>query len=522
MKKIFLIHPFLFALFPILFLFSHNFNQVPFSEIWLPTAAVLAMTVLLFFLGTLLLKNSQKAALATSLFLVLCFSYGHVLEVLRAWPMLEVVLRRSRYLFAFWCFLFLLVFYFSIKTRKNLNKLSVFLSLVAFFLVIIPLVEIGVYKVERGFGWQDRQRFSKEEMISTETTHLANSPDIYYIVLDRYERADNLKEIYGFDNQEFIDYLSGKGFYVATESNANYGTTHHSLASSLNMEYLDFLREKYGEDTNSLLPFFTLIEDHQIQRFLKAKDYKFFHFGSYYGPTRKNKYADVSVNFYPLPEFAMMLYKTSIFCPVGTQLRIIDFRFLQWQALQYKFDNLAETTQIPGPKFVFAHIISPHGPFVFDQNGEYLAEEEAAKRDDRDNYVNQLVFLNKEIKQLIDKLLSDPDNLPVIILQSDEGRYPARFWVEGEVFNWQEASKSELKEKMGILNAYYLPHMETKILYPFITPVNSFRLIFNLYFEAKLELLPDKSYIYADPKRALKFIEVTDKIRETKGKDEKE
>ena len=48
--------------------------------------------------------------------------------------------------------------------------------------------------------------------------------------------------------------------------------------------------------------------------------------------------------------------------------------------------------------------------------------------------------------------------------------------------------------RMSILNAYYV-NAETKTsLYATITPVNSFRIIFNHYFGYNLPLLEDTSY----------------------------
>lgn len=49
---------------------------------------------------------------------------------------------------------------------------------------------------------------------------------------------------------------------------------------------------------------------------------------------------------------------------------------------------------------------------------------------------------------------------------------------------------------MKILNAFYLPGVNTDVLYPNISPVNTFRLVFNLYFNTDLQLLADESFVY--------------------------
>ena len=56
---------------------------------------------------------------------------------------------------------------------------------------------------------------------------------------------------------------------------------------------------------------------------------------------------------------------------------------------------------------------------------------------------------------------------------------------------------------MRILNAYYLPPIKNTAgkgnqqLYSIITPVNTFRVIFNEYFGGRFERLPDISYYSA-------------------------
>ena len=106
---------------------------------------------------------------------------------------------------------------------------------------------------------------------------------------------------------------------------------------------------------------------------------------------------------------------------------------------------------------------------------------------------------------------------PIIILQADEGPFPPRLKL---IQDWAQATGKELKIKMGILNAYYLPGIDKNVLYPSITPVNSFRIVFNLYFNINFELLPDESYVYsvyADERGPYKFTNVTNKLRGNSG-----
>ena len=176
-------------------------------------------------------------------------------------------------------------------------------------------------------------------------------------------------------------------------------------------------------------------------------------------------------------------------------------------------EKLAEIPNIKEPTFVFAHLLITHDPYVFDRNGEFLTDEEFFKRSGKENYVNQVIIANKKLRQLIEKLLSLSSVPPIIVLQSDEGPWPRRFQLDPPSFDWRQATKKELRQKLGILNAYYLPNVDKSHLYKSITPVNTFRLIFNLYFKTNLELLPDESYAFVDQNHPYKFFNVTDRVR---------
>ena len=63
---------------------------------------------------------------------------------------------------------------------------------------------------------------------------------------------------------------------------------------------------------------------------------------------------------------------------------------------------------------------------------------------------------------------------------------------EGIIF--ENPSALFIFENTGILNAYYLPRYCRSGLYPGITPVNSFRIVFNSCFSAEFDLLPDETY----------------------------
>ena len=271
-KWLSVVHPLLFAVFFVLALYSANMAEVSPSEIVLPLLAAIGFALLVLLLALLLIglirklqkpqKSSQpyqvwdrkKAAIITSIFVVLFFAFGHIIAAITGD---RVTLG---FLLPLVCLaIFFTVAYFVVTTHRDLGKLTIALNMVAITLVIIPTISIVVNetnstgKYSTVTGGID---INSVDLMKPETLH-----DIYYIILDRYASVSTLKEVYDFDNSEFLNYLSSIGFYVANESRANYTKTRSSLASSLNMEYINYLSDQYGEEYQDLGPIYEIMED---------------------------------------------------------------------------------------------------------------------------------------------------------------------------------------------------------------------------------------------------------------------
>jgi hypothetical protein len=152
----------------------------------------------------------------------------------------------------------------------------------------------------------------------------------------------------------------------------------------------------------------------------------------------------------------------------------------------YDFDQLNNIPlEIKSPKFVYAHIVAPHPPLVFGLNGEWVNLPE--NLDDagwRKAYTDEIQYVNHRILQVVREIISISAVPPVIIIQADHG-----------------AMISDQENYPEILSAYYLPGDGSASLYPTITPVNTYRTIFNQYFGGTYLHLEDKTYIsrYSSP-----------------------
>jgi hypothetical protein len=504
-------HPFLFVMFPVLFLYANNEGEVSLRQIFLPLAVLIALTVLLWIFTGLALKNKVKGALVVSLLWVLFFSYGHFSRFASHLFIGDFIIGQPRYTLLLWGILFCAGSYFIIRARTNFHRLTNLVNVIAATLVLISVFNITYYEINNGVP----DLSATGHNMDTEQVQLtppAKLPDIYYIILDRYGSPRTLHDVYGFDNTAFLSFLTDTGFYIASASNANYPATQLSLASSLNMQYINYLVG--NQESNNMSPVFKVLEDYSVWHLLKRNGYTYIHFGSWSGPTAKNRYADVNINYFKLPltEFQRALYHTTMLYPIGRTF-IFDERKEQWDRTLYQLDELAKIPDIKEPTFVFAHFLVPHDPYVFSSDGRFITSAEDTTRSRNEAYIAQIVFINNKFRELIPNILARSEVPPVIIIQSDEGPYPRRYDLYESSFNWEQATEEELRQKMGILNAYYLPDKDKSALYPSITPVNSFRIVFNLYFNSELELLPDRSYIFGDSKHPLKFNDVTEKIK---------
>jgi len=343
-------------------------------------------------------------------------------------------------------------------------------------------------------------------------------PDIYYIILDGYPSEESLLKYRGYDNSEFINYLESSGFYVASNSFSNYPITHQSLASSLNMKYVNYLAEVAGPTSTNPTFLFELIQACQVCQFLQSQGYKYIHFGSWYKPMILNENADININYFKtrIPDFTSMFLDSTFFTMIFpmSDAKVIrdvefrktdDFKIENYERTLHNFDVLEKIPQNHEPTFVVAHFTIPHGPHVFDKDGSYLTPEKAKEIPAGEIYHIQVSIINEKIKHLIDKLLTNSDEAPIIIIQGDHG-------AGGQgVKDWNNATKENLETRLGILNAYYLPSGKESVLYPSISPVNTFRVVFNQYFDTNLEILPEKYYVHNEG-NPFQFINVTEKI----------
>lgn len=520
MNRRYLLHPFLFAIYPVLFLFAENIQQFRLNVLLTPLFVVISLTGLIYFLLALALKRRiELSAVLTSFLVVSLLYYNRILGILEKYFPQSPVEIKSVYLWGVF-FIFTGLVYLCLRYKNNLLPLNQLLSVVSFVLIIFPIITIVSYESKTGrmLDIAPAESLSQSEIMGSE-----ENPDIYYLILDRYGGRKALEEQYGFNNEDFYKYLEQKGFYVADEASTNYPKTFLSLAASLNMSYLDDFAEGVGAEKSADESVVTpILRDNEVIRFLKKKGYTIVNIGSWWTPTQTNPYADVNYYlknkaYFGADEFTTGYVNTTIAAPYlksffkdPTAVSDDPNNNIHRSTILYEVDALKRASEIPGPKFVFMHLPLPHDPFVFDANCVPITEDIVDKNSHQVNYLNQLQCANIFAKEMVETILASDKN-SVILLQSDEGPFPMNEEIS-ENQGWGTASDTSLREKFPILQSYYVPG-EKPAFYEEISPVNSFRVVFNSLFGTKYDLLPDRSYVFQDEENYYNLIEVTERLR---------
>ncbi|RMD86360.1 MAG: hypothetical protein D6808_03540 [Candidatus Dadabacteria bacterium] len=321
----------------------------------------------------------------------------------------------------------------------------------------------------------------------------SKTPDVFYIILDGYARGDTLKEIYGFDNKDFLNFLRNEGFYIAERCTTNYPQTISSIASSLNMDYISSLAPSVPPDYIGRLPLMRLIRKGRVIKTLRSLGYTIV--------TASTGVSDIEI-----PGSDRVIKPPGgnpVIEEIMSQIKL-PFAMDYLSGLLYKkhrdrilatLDSFREIGSSKNPVFYYAHIMLPHPPFIFRADGTFSPPRKRFSYGDgnffgdrtnyKKKYIAQLSYLNNRMERIVSTLLSR-DTKPIIIVQSDHG--------SGSTYNMTKLNRDSLKERFGILCAFYFPDHNYSLLYSDISPVNIFRVVFNSAFRGGLPMLPDRSY----------------------------
>ncbi len=507
-------HPLLLSIYPIAHLYARNFVFIPIENTFRILAVTLAFA--LFFLAAfkILLKDWALAGVLSSLLVVLFYTFGHAANAIEAWTINLQITFDVSILGWIWLAALLVLSLLALKFRLP-EQTTPLLNIVAAVLVIAPVISIASYAIAvSGSVSADEAKLSelRGEQEAEEGMSQVAGPDIYFIILDGYQRADTLLDSYGYDNSAFTEGLQERGFYLASSSRSNYLNTNYSLNTSLNLMYYHefpdqiLLKSKYDLQTN------------YVSDFLRRQGYEIVVFDSGSDDTN-DQYADIFVTPKSsqsdgeqfINPFEQLLLRTTAAALLfqGSSLdagpgeasdvfaKAVNRELAQRRELiTHAFGNLADYGASGGEQLLFSHIILPHFPFLYGPDGEELQYHQNLKlywyEVEPENYIEyyiyQLDYLNQAVLDAVDEVLAASERPVVIVVQSDHG--------DSKFIDFDEPTSVGVDARSAILNAIYYSDGNYESLYQSVTPVNTFRLIFNHWFGTDYPLLPDRTFFH--------------------------
>ncbi len=465
--------------------FTENYDFVPAKEALLLTGVYLGFSLLLSLLLWLLYRNFTKANLAALYIMSFHFFFGSVHDGLkRIFP--SSFITKYTFILPAAVVLFILVLIL-LKKRKAPLQLTYYLNILLLVLLLADTIVLSgkilkkkktAYSVPDGF---------------TACKNCPN-PDIYFILADEYAGNTELKDLFQFDNKVFLDQLASRNFHTIRESQSNYNYTPFSVASILNMDYLDL---KGKDRTKPDLAYcYEAIRDNKLLQFLKSHTYTFYNYSVF---DFEGQPAQTSATF--LPVKTRLITAQTFLSRFDKEIR---FNFVhRWKskknqeiltyANKHNNENIYDLTwklaekKTSSPKFVYAHLMMPHYPYYFDKTGkeypfEKLQEDNQVNKAD---YIEYLQYSNKKLLELVDHILLTSSLPPIIVLMGDHGFRHFRQPVGPKYYFLN-------------LSTIHLPSKNYSGFNDSLTAVNLFRTILNTDFGQRLPYLKDSTSYLQD------------------------
>jgi uncharacterized membrane protein len=461
------------------------------ADVARPMLFVLVLTAIAWGLISFLWRDIEKGAVGASALVVCCILYGQVFHA----PQGAVTL-------SIWCILAITL----IVLASWKVKATGILNIISFFLVVSSLGSI----MYRTVYVPNESTAGRLPIVGKMAG--PDSPDVYYIILDGYGRHDSLQQFMNYSNEDFLDGLRKRGFYVANQSHSNYVQTEISIPSSLNMNFIPNLIPNMDTDATQRVTLDHLATTNEASRQFTARGYKTAVVTSGYAifdgiPATYEFHGKENRSL-----FESTLASSSPLASENSDDRMFQQRRDELQGALESVRNMAGRRS--SPRFIFTHILAPHPPFVWDAEGrpvrpkipfgiwdgsDYI-NSGLTREDYRIGYTGQVTTLNRLVLKTVDAVLAKPGIRPIIIIQGDHGS--KRFLDQNDL------SKTDVRECFSNLFAILAPPSVQKLIYPTMTPVNELRCVMDGLFDAKFPMLEDRSW-YSEFRHPYHFTEVT-------------
>jgi Sulfatase len=476
----------------ILFFILHGINEfgnsLPFWDTALYTAVLILASAIVYYLYVLKFKNKTKAGVFVSGLLVVFLFFGSFQDFLSANKYTASLASMETSVMI--AGVGLLLFLFWLKAKKEISASFIrYVNLLFLLFITIEIIIVPLLFLKSG-----NELKLSENKAELKTCDTCSKPPVYLVILDGYAGKYTLQKHFQYNNENFYTQLSAKGFYVADSSFSNYRITVFSMASLLNMGYLN--NAGPFDESNSFLfrKSIKSIENNTITKFFLQAGYRINNYSQFDLPkspaTTRNEFWGGNLR---------LLTSQTMYNRVMKYLPFLLSRYKITNWARKKINNgiwehthnalektITEAKQQNNqqPHFTYVHLNIPHDPYLCDSIGNRIditVAKNYTPLEKQDAYLQYLVYANKIILNWVNEIQAVTKGKAVIMIMSDHGVRPLAY-------------KDQWTRRVDNLNAIYLPAKDYSKWYKGVSNVNQFRLLLNELFHQNLPLLPDKDF----------------------------
>jgi hypothetical protein len=479
--------PLLASIYPPLLHYANNVSILVISSFLRFAGFSLLIALTLYILAIALLKrNGLKAANAVFIFLIFYNSYGLAYNYFLQLDKFRV---EHYTLLPLYIFVGIYVSWLVTKFSNNYNhKLWDGMLLILSVIVIFNIVKIIPVEIKK--NRRNPLGTATTDVPSVTKSTAGEYPDIYFIIFDEFASFEAMRNYWHYNEvDDFVDFLKSKGFFIAEQSYSGTTDTLQIMTSRLNFQEYPLgaeYRDTYYSD----------IANNKVMEYLKTKGYTTVVFDetrvSFAYPAKTPIKADYSFEYVSdsfedlgilFDDYGILVADNTMLLAFSKYYKLNNPVYQQHRGMiLYTINNVA-TPNIESPKFVYVHLMLPHMPFMFDENGNVIDQHYFKNWN---HYLGNYKYAIKVAKNLVMNILaqSKPENPPVIILQSDHG---ARNKHSGGS-NGEALQNFPEKYKTNIMYTLYIPGYDMSKLSQDIDPIDTFPIILNHLFNADIPL----------------------------------
>tara|TARA_B100001750_G_scaffold59039_1_gene46785 strand:+ start:360 stop:1784 length:1425 start_codon:yes stop_codon:yes gene_type:complete len=467
--KNFIIFPFLLAFLPSWQLILKNYDELILQDI-LISLAIIAISIAIWIVITKIIKNRNKAALITGVAIGFFFYFGYIQDALDGLIIFNIPMDKTSVLGIISIIIFIASTIYFLKSRKSFELSIKIANVFTITLILFTFVQF----VTPGA--------------------LAEQPNVYHIILDEYTDNEILMKKFDYNNEEFLKFLDKNGFYMPNKSFSTWESTPVELLTILNMDYPEVKRGWVSDSYESL-------KNNKVMSIFSNQNYSVIETNSM---LRWKDFSDVDTK---------LCYGGAIYSDFLDQVlrkSIIKY-FLEHHhndtrrdTIRCTFNELNElASQNDVPKYVFSHILIPHPPFLFGPNGEEITPDHGEisglqSWENSQGYINQLIYATDQVSVVIKNIIKNDPNA-IIILQGDTGTFT-------DIDDVEQRKMKDIYQAHSILYAVRIPDVNNL---ESVSPVNTYRIIFNNYFNMNYEYLEQHNYTFYEDDV---WVEVTEEL----------